>query len=136
GVVSQRLVRRLCNKCKVPYELDQAMADSMNGIRDLGMKRGDVIYRPNRNGCELCHYRGYSGRIAMEEVLEMWRREISRNVWAGNRLRPDWVDVVREQARLAGMSDMLTQGLRHMKNGVTSLDELERFFSADLETLR
>ncbi|MBI1309331.1 MAG: hypothetical protein GC129_05760 [Proteobacteria bacterium] len=136
GVIAQRLVRRLCPKCRVPYELDQQTADNMNTIRDLGFKRGDAIYRPNRNGCELCHYRGYSGRIAMEEVLELWRREITRNVWAGNRLRPDWIDVVREQAAATGMSDMLKQGLRHVKAGITSLDELERFFSADLETLR
>lgn len=135
GVVAQRLVRRLCPKCKVPYELDQPTADAMESIRPLGFKRGDTIFRPNRNGCELCHYRGYSGRIAMEEVLELWRRDITRNMWAGNRLRPDWIDVAREQAKTAGMKDMLTQGLRHVKNGVTSLDELERFFSADLETL-
>ena len=136
GVIAQRLVRRLCPKCKVPYELDQQLADSLNTIRPLGFKRGDTICRPNRNGCELCHYRGYTGRIAMEEILEMWRREVSRNVWAGNRLRPDWIDVVREQARAVGMKDMLYQGLHHMKSGITSLDELERFFSADLETLR
>lgn len=136
GVIAQRLVRRLCAKCKVPYELDQQLADSLNSVRDIGFKRGDTISRPNRNGCELCHYRGYTGRIAMEEVLEMWRRDITRNVWAGNRLRPDWIDVVREQARTTGMKDMLSQGLRHVKNGISSLDELERFFSADLETLR
>lgn len=136
GVIAQRLVRRLCTKCKVPYELDQQLADSLNAIRPIGLKRGDVIFRPNRNGCELCHYRGYAGRIAMEEVLEMWRREITRNVWAGNRLRPDWIDVVREQARAAGMNDMLSQGLKHVKSGISSLDELERFFSADLETVR
>jgi type IV pilus assembly protein PilB len=136
GVIAQRLLRRLCSKCKVPYELDQPLADSLNAIRPLGFKRGDIIARPNRNGCELCHYRGYSGRIAMEEVLEMWRREITRNVWSSNRLRPDWIDVVREQSRAVGMKDMLHQGLHHVKSAITSLDELERFFSADLETLR
>jgi type IV pilus assembly protein PilB len=136
GVVSQRLVRRLCPKCRVPYELDRQLAESMNAIRNVGFKHGDAIYRPNRNGCELCHHRGYNGRIAMEEVLEVWRREISRNVWSGNRLRPDWIDVVREQAVASGMKDMLTQGLGHVKAGITSLDELERFFSADLEPLR
>jgi type II secretory ATPase GspE/PulE/Tfp pilus assembly ATPase PilB-like protein len=112
------------------------MADSFNAIRPVGFAAKDVTYRPNRNGCELCHYRGYSGRIAMEEVLELWRRDVTRNVWSSNRLRPDWIDVVREQAVAAGMNDMLMQGLRHVKNGITSLDELERFFSADLEALR
>lgn len=135
GIIAQRLVRRLCKKCRVPYEIDQPMADSLNAIRPLDWKRGDVIHRPNRNGCEVCHYRGYIDRIGMEEVLELWRREISRNVWSGNRLRPDWIDVIRAQGAEAGMKDMLYQGLRHVKSGITSLDELERFFSADLEAL-
>ncbi|PIZ30804.1 MAG: hypothetical protein COY40_03605 [Alphaproteobacteria bacterium CG_4_10_14_0_8_um_filter_53_9] len=136
GIVSQRLVRRVCPKCKVPYTLDQQTADSLNQIRDLGFKAGEPIYRPNRNGCDHCHFRGHSGRIAMEEVLELWRREITRNLWSSSRLRPDWLDVVREQAAATGMNDMLTQGLHHVKHGVTSLDELERFFSADLEALQ
>jgi type IV pilus assembly protein PilB len=136
GIVSQRLVRRLCPKCKVPFVVDQALADGFNRIRPAGFKGGDTMYRPNRNGCELCHQRGYNGRIAMEEVLELWRRDLTRNVWAGNRLRPDWVDVIKEQALAIGMPDMLTNGLRHVKNGVTSLEELERFFSADLEPVR
>jgi type IV pilus assembly protein PilB len=136
GIVAQRLVRRLCPKCRVPYELDGVLADGMNSIRNVGFKAGNTIFRPNRNGCEFCHQRGYSGRIAMEEVLEVWRREISRNVWSGNRLRPDWIDVVREQSATLGMDDMLKHGLQHVKAGITSLDELERFFSADLESLR
>lgn len=135
GIIAQRLLRRLCKKCRVPYEIDQPMADSLNNIRPLDWKRGDIIHRPNRNGCEMCHYRGYLDRIGMEEVLELWRREITRNVWSGNRLRPDWIDVIRGQAAEAGMKDMLFQGLRHVKSGITSLDELERFFSADLEAL-
>ncbi|MFZ2587253.1 MAG: ATPase, T2SS/T4P/T4SS family [Alphaproteobacteria bacterium] len=135
GIIAQRLVRRVCKKCRVPYEIDAAMADAFNGIRPLGFKAGDTIYRPNRNGCEMCHYRGYMDRVAMEEVLELWRREISRNVWSANRLRPDWIDVVRGQAAETGMKDMLYQGLSHVKRGITTLEELERFFSADLEAV-
>jgi type II secretory ATPase GspE/PulE/Tfp pilus assembly ATPase PilB-like protein len=135
GIIAQRLVRRLCPKCKVPFVLDQPTADAMNTIRPMGFKRGDTIYRPNRNGCEFCHYRGYTGRIAMEEVLELWRRDVTRNVWSANRLRPDWIDVIREQAREAGLRDMLHSGLLHVQAGVSSLEELERFFSADLEAL-
>lgn len=136
GIVAQRLVRRLCPKCKVPFQLDDATAQAFQKIRPVEFKGGDTIYRPNRNGCELCHQRGYHGRIAMEEVLELWRRELTRNVWAGNRLRPDWIDVIKDQALAQNMNDMLTNGLRHVKNGITSLEELERFFSADLETVR
>lgn len=135
GIVAQRLVRRLCPKCKIPFELEQDLADSLNGVRPVGFQKGQPLYRRNRNGCTHCHYRGYQGRIAMEEILELWKREISRNVWTGTRLRPDWIDVVRDQAREVGMKDMLTHGLGHVKSGVTSLEELERFFSADLEAL-
>ncbi len=135
GVVAQRLVRRLCNKCKTPLELDVELANKMNSVRDMNFKAGDVIYRGNHSGCEACGYRGYRGRIAMEEVLELWRKDITKNVWAGTKLRPDWVEIVREQAFTSGMRDMLYQGMYHVQKGITSLDELEKFFSADLEQL-
>jgi type IV pilus assembly protein PilB len=136
GIVAQRLVRRLCPKCKIPFELDEELANTLNGIRPAKFKAGEPIFRQNKNGCSHCHHRGFMGRIAIEEILEMWRREIHRNIWSGNRLRPDWIDVVREQATESGMEDMLLHGLLHVRNGVTSLEELERFFSADLETVR
>lgn len=138
GVVAQRLIRRLCPKCKVPMELDAETAMELGGLRDkTKFVAGDVIYRANTNGCDHCRYHGYAGRIAIEEILELWRKDIVRNVWVGTRLRPDWIDVVKEQAReVAHMDDMLANGLRHVKTGITSLDELERFFSADLETVQ
>ncbi len=135
GVISQRLVRRLCPKCKVPHELDEKTADNLNKLRDVGFKAGMPVYRRNKNGCSHCHHRGYLGRIALEEILEMWRREIHKNVWSGNRLRPDWLEIVREQASETGMNDMLEHGLRHVKSGITSMEELERFFSAELENV-
>lgn len=136
GIVAQRLVRRLCPKCKIPITLDNELAANLNSIRDLKFEENQTIYKQNKHGCEHCHQRGFQGRIAMEEVLELWRREIHKNIWSGTRLRPDWVDIVRTQAAKTGMCDMLNQGLTHVKSGITSLDELERFFSADLEAIR
>lgn len=133
GVIAQRLVRRLCNKCKTPIELDHEFVERLNQLRPLEFKAGDLIYRVNKSGCDHCRYRGYRGRIAIEEVLELWRRDITRNVWTGTRLRPDWIDVIRDQARQIGMIDMLYNGLRQVKGGVTTLEELEKYFSADLE---
>ena len=135
GIIAQRLVKRLCNRCKIPHEIEPDYAMRMNEIRDIGIKAGDVIYKANRGGCEKCRYRGYTGRIAIEEVLELWRRDITRNVWSGNRLRPDWLDIVREHSHKLGMEDMLSRGLNHVKNGITTTDELERFFSAELESI-
>lgn len=136
GIIAQRLVRRLCPKCKIPMELDADLAGALNQVRPVDFQEGSPIYRQNKNGCDHCHFRGFGGRIAMEEVLELWRREVHKNIWTGTRLRPDWIDVVRDNARDAGvMKDMLTQGLNHVKNGITSIEELERFFSADLEII-
>ena len=135
GVVAQRLLRRLCNRCKVPIEMDQGFADRINKMRDVGVNPGDAIYKQNVQGCDHCMYRGYLGRIAIEEVLEL-RRDLTRNVWTGTRLRPDWIDVIRDTAMELGMKDMLFHGLTHVKAGITSLEELERYFSADIETIR
>ena len=137
GIIAQRLVKRLCPKCKTPVELDDEFAQRLNSLRDVGFKKGDIIYRPHAAGCDHCRYRGYTGRIAIEEVLELWRKEITRNVWSGTRLKPEWIDIVRDQAIETGyLEDMLANGMRHVKTGITSLEELERFFSANMETIQ
>ncbi|NLP23434.1 MAG: type II/IV secretion system protein, partial [Syntrophomonadaceae bacterium] len=63
GVVSQRLIRRLCPYCKQAYQLDETVA------RRLGMQDhvDQVFYRPQ--GCNRCRQAGYSGRMALHEVL-------------------------------------------------------------------
>lgn len=135
GIISQRLVRRLCSKCKIPIEIDVEFADRLSRLRPVNFRAGDLIYRANANGCDHCRYRGYHGRIAIEEVLELWRKDITRHIWKGTKLRPDWIDIVREQALKSGMEDMLFNGLGQVKHGLISLEELERFFSADLESV-
>ena len=135
GVVAQRLLRRLCNRCKTPHELNADQVKRLEKLRALGFKAGDTVYERNPSGCDHCRYRGFFGRIAVEEVLEL-RRELTRNVWSGSRLRPDWIDVIRDEARNLGMHDMLHHGLMHVKRGITSIEELERYFSAELEGIR
>ena len=132
GVIAQRLLRRLCNRCKIAHELSDQELKNLNNLKRVEFKKGDVIYKHNVNGCDHCHYRGFLGRIAIEEVLEM-RRELTRDVWTGTSLRPDWIDVIRDESKRLGMNDMLTHGLRHVHSGITNMEELERYFSAELE---
>ena len=132
GVVAQRLVRRLCNKCKIPDELTKEKQQKLTDLRDIDFQKTDKIYERNVEGCDHCHYRGFLGRIAIEEILEM-RRELTRDVWSGSRLKPDWLDVIRKAAEKMGQRDMLSHGLAHVKDGITSIEELERYFSAELE---
>ena len=63
GVVSQRLVRRLCTNCRQPYELDQKAAQRLG----LNGEAERVFYRAE--GCNMCLNTGYMGRLALHEVL-------------------------------------------------------------------
>lgn len=136
GIIAQRLVRKLCPQCKVKYVLTKEDAEAFNNVRGLKFKEGDVIYKANEMGCSNCDNRGYSGRTAFEEILELWREELKKNIWDGSLLRPDWIDVVRTNTQDVKMNDMLYSGLRHVKNGVTSLEEVRKYFSADLEDIQ
>ena len=62
GVVTMRLVRRLCNKCKVPYRLDGKAAEFFRSYSDSG-----VLYRAV--GCPECSDTGYSGQVGIYGVL-------------------------------------------------------------------
>jgi type IV pilus assembly protein PilB len=136
GIIAQRLARRLCPHCKQAHTLDHDTATALSSLRNVEFKPGSVVYKRNVNGCAHCHHRGYLDRIAFAEVLELHRPEIRQNVWTGTRLRPDWIDVIRQQALALGMQDMLFNGLLHVRAGITSLEEIRKFFNAELEHIQ
>ena len=63
GVLAQRLIRTLCNECKIPHEPDEREREL------LGVTANDtrVIYRAN--GCKECGNNGYRGRTGIHELL-------------------------------------------------------------------
>jgi type II secretory ATPase GspE/PulE/Tfp pilus assembly ATPase PilB-like protein len=116
GVVSMRLVRTLCPKCKETYEVG---AESLNrlGARDLG--QGTVQLSRGR-GCPSCRTTGYHGRMGIFETLEVTepvRRLITQNVSDG---------AIRTAALENGMRTMGEDGLRKVLEGHTTLDEVSR----------
>jgi type II secretory pathway component PulF/energy-coupling factor transporter ATP-binding protein EcfA2 len=66
GIIAQRLVRRLCVHCKIPY---QAEAHETRLLGNLADGPRPVIYRPG--GCERCEFQGYRGRLAIMELLRI-----------------------------------------------------------------
>lgn len=62
GVLSQRLVRTLCDECKTPHPINAQEAALLNGARE-----GTVIYKPT--GCVACNHTGYKGRTGIHEML-------------------------------------------------------------------
>ena len=113
GVLAQRLVRKLCPDCKVAREPDEAE------LEELGVQRGElVLYGPA--GCAACHGTGYVGRTGIYELLNIDEeaRRFIHTAGAEQELRAHSV--------AAGMRTLRQDGLRWVRAGVTSLEEVIR----------
>jgi MSHA biogenesis protein MshE len=69
GIVSQRLVRRVCESCSQPYELEPAMQAVV--LAEVGEKVAETLKFRRGAGCSHCNGTGYQGRIGVFEFLEM-----------------------------------------------------------------
>ena len=115
-VSSQRLARRLCDRCKEPYEPEQDLLDSMGFKWDNGQEH--VLFKPR--GCAACNNTGYKGRVGVYEVLnvsEGIEHLVSKNA--------PHVEIL-ELAKKEGMTSLREDGLIKVKNGITSIDEILR----------
>ena len=119
GVIAQRLVRKLCDKCKEQYfptyeEARKVLKDEA----DIEEFMKTPIYRPV--GCEECDFSGYKGRLGVYEIMPI-TKEIKRLIAEGAHDLDIEVEAVKE-----GMSVLQTACLRHIKEGKTSIDEFVR----------
>ena len=114
GVVAQRLVRRLCPDCKVPY------APTVPEVRSIGISSTPdaPYYRPA--GCDKCLHTGYAGRTALFEILPA--DETIRSMIL---TRAD-ADGIRSLAVSRGMRTILAAGAEKVAAGVTSVEEVLR----------
>ncbi len=110
GTVAQRLVRKICAKCKETYDPAPAM------IEHLGFPPGTKLYRGR--GCDRCHNTGYHGRIGIFEVLRMNDRIRELVV-----TRPP-TSAIRALAREYGMHTLWEDGMEKILNGVTTVEEV------------
>lgn len=110
-VVAQRLARKLCPKCKEPYE---PSPDQHGGIKF----KSDLIYRAK--GCEACNSSGYKGRLVLGEVLSVddnIRALITKGATSTE---------IQDTARKNGMYTIFDSGIRAVNEGLTSYDEVCR----------
>ena len=113
GVVSQRLIRRLCINCRRPYELDEETAIQLN----VPEYAGKQFFAPA--GCNMCRQSGYSGRMALHEVLVVgpeMRKAIT------NKIQSE--DELEEIAISEGMITMAKDGINKAYEGMSSLEEV------------
>ncbi|NOX98078.1 MAG: Flp pilus assembly complex ATPase component [Nitrospirae bacterium] len=113
-VAAQRLVRKICPRCKEVHEVPAEVRERM-GLKNSLIFRG--------KGCRNCSKTGYFGRVAILEVLEM-NEEISNLVIEGAS-----ADRIKEAARKAGMKTLQENGIEKIKSGITSLEEVLRVTS-------
>jgi type II secretory ATPase GspE/PulE/Tfp pilus assembly ATPase PilB-like protein/nucleotide-binding universal stress UspA family protein len=113
GIISQRLVRRLCIHCRRGVEVDDAQRQL---FLDAGVQAPATLFQSV--GCAKCHHRGYQGRIGVFEVALMTPplRELVESGHSEAELR----DVLRTH----GTTSLLTDGLKKVAEGITSLGEV------------
>lgn len=120
AIVNQRLIRKVCQACKESYPLSDSMLDS------LGLRRGKepiLVYRGK--GCKKCFNIGYSGRVAIAEVLG-FSPAVKELV-----LKKAQEYEIKAVARKEGMQTLRENGLAKVLEGATSLEEILRVTATD-----
>ena len=115
-IMAQRLVRRLCRKCRKPDKIPRK-ALLEEGFTAAEIEAGLLLYKPV--GCEHCH-QGYRGRIGIYQVMPFSDTMGRLVMEGGNAIQ------LAEQARTEGILDLRQSGLRKVKAGITSLEEVNR----------
>ena len=128
GIVSQRLMRRVCTTCREPYRPDEQelgrfglMASSESQVTFFRARRNDGSRQP----CPTCKGSGYKGRVGVYEVLRM-NEELATAVSAGAS-----TDVIRQLALESGMVTLLGYSLDLVRQGHTTLEEVGRMILTD-----
>lgn len=119
GVLAQRLVRKLCLKCREAYRPDASEWElfSTAGIHV------DQLYRPV--GCPYCLQTGYSGRTGVFELLHLDKTLTAHILTAAS------VSKIYHLARLSGMVSLAKNALLKSAKGITSLTEALRISDKD-----
>jgi type II secretory ATPase GspE/PulE/Tfp pilus assembly ATPase PilB-like protein len=119
--IGQRLLRRLCKKCKVPHELTDTERESLEESLGRPIEKGAVFYKGK--GCTACHGTGYRGRMGINEVMVI-DAQVRDAI-----LRKAAASVLRELAVKNGMTTMFEDGYQKALAGHTSVAELLRTIS-------
>jgi type IV pilus assembly protein PilB len=114
-IIAQRLARRLCNNCKKPADIPK------EALLEEGFKEEDLpglkIYKPV--GCDQCDG-GYKGRVGIYQVMPISDAMARIIMEEGNAIQ------LADQAQKEGINDLRQSGLLKVKQGITSLEDVNR----------
>ncbi|MBL7177783.1 MAG: ATPase, T2SS/T4P/T4SS family [Pseudomonadota bacterium] len=114
---AQRLVRRVCQRCKKAYQPEGRL------LKSLGLPPDTRFFRGKR--CEFCAGIGYKGRVGIFEILVI-TRDIRRLI-----AKQASGDKIMETAKKQGMKTLFENGLLKAKRGITTLGEVLRVTAED-----
>ncbi|OIP76000.1 MAG: hypothetical protein AUK06_00915 [Parcubacteria group bacterium CG2_30_36_18] len=126
-VTAQRLVNRLCDNCKAEIKPKKEIAEIiLKEVENLPpqIKKGITIKKPFKIfqavGCNKCNREGFSGRIALFEVLEM------TDTLADITLKIPSIELLAGEAKRQGMVTMKQDGILKVLDGITTIEEVLR----------
>lgn len=133
-IIAQRLVRKICDRCKVSLELtktkdgwkgaDEKTAALTGSITDKLIAKyfgtATTIRTYKGKGCPVCHSTGYRGRIGIFEVLRVTPKVEELIAQKASS------EVIMQQAVAEGMTTMMEDGLAKVQQGVTTIEEVVR----------
>jgi len=121
GVISQRLMRKLCQNCKVKSRVN--VKKLLKFIPDFPVNEGETALELFKaKGCAVCDYSGYRGRTGVYEIL--MASDKIRNAIRGSKSS----HVIQKIAVSEGMAPLRYNALQKVKNAITSLEEFKRVF--------
>ncbi len=117
-IIAQRLARRLCDNCKEVRDVPREALEK-EGFSAEDLDAGITIFGPKEKGCKVCND-GYKGRLGIFQVMEVSETMGRIIMEGGNAMQ------IAEQAALEGVIDLRQAGLNKVKDGLTSLEEVNR----------
>jgi type IV pilus assembly protein PilB len=116
AILAQRLVRRVCSKCREEYVPSKEILDDLELSAD--QLRGKKFYRGS--GCENCNNTGYKGRVGLFELMIM-NNELREMIMSNAS-----TDELRNAAQKGGMLTLRDAGMKVAFEGITTPDEVVR----------
>ena len=124
-ILAQRLVRRLCEKCKEKYRPDDSEWEELlneygaEAFAATGIAR-DAVTLSRKKGCENCNSTGYRGRLGIHELLA-----ISEQIKSSIKTKAS-TDIIRAMAIEGGMTTLKQDGILKVIQGITDIQEIRR----------
>lgn len=124
-VIAQRLVRKLCPHCKKAYHPSVELLEKIG----VSAKEAKEIKFFEPAGCEECNNTGYRGRVPIFEVMEMTA------AIAKLTMERSETGIIREQSIKDGMVPLIKDGLRRIKEGLTTIEEVLAVATVEAEAI-